>query len=324
MNRAINARWKALPLKRRLMLALLLETPFVALAFLAFQGREGGSGAEPGQIAAVALLLISGAGLARYGRRWMNHSAEDDSASRARSTNRRSLFPGIFGAALLLLLQGYVLLLVFPHPLFPYELTYRGFTVRSDQPLPTAIRSVLDSAAARLAAAAVHDGTAHHTIFLSGSYPKFALFAREHFGAFGIRSPIGGHIFISKSDPERSVVVRFGGDRNERGLSGVITHEAVHGLLAKAPDGRDLPRWKEEGYAEYVTGESTFDYAEGVRLMAQGRNVDSNAFRYLKYRLLVEYLLDEKEVAFEEFLTTRYDPRQLEAELLRIRSSQLP
>lgn len=75
----------------------------------------------------------------------------------------------------------------------------------------------------------------------------------------------------------------------------MVTDEAVHGLLARTPGGRNLPRWKEEGYAEYVAGGRTFDYAEGVGLMAQGRSVDSDAIRYLKYRLLVEYLLDEKE-----------------------------
>lgn len=324
MKRDRKSRWKSLPLKRRIILSLLFATAVQALVFLLFE-LPGVRGEVPlGGLTAVALLLVSGAGLARYVPRWMNGSEVDDATSQLQSRRRRSPIQRVFGAALALLIGAYLLVLTFPQPLFPHRLSYNGFTVRSDQPLSRGMYEVLDRASARLATSEVYDSTARHTIFLSGSYPKFALFAREHFRAFGIRSPLRGHIFITKADPERDVVVRFGGDRNERRLSGVIAHEAVHSMLERAPGGRDLPRWKEEGYAEYVAGESTFDYTEGVRLLAQGRSVDSQAFRYLKYRLLVEYLLEEKGVGFEEFLRTRFDPWQLEAELVRGMHSRNP
>lgn len=317
MRRNLNARWKTLPLKRRLVISVLLATALQALLFLLFELSEAGGEVPLGGLTAVTLLLVSGAGLARYVPKWMNGSEGEDATSQLQSTRRRSPIQQVLGAALVLLFGGYLLALTFPQPLFPHRLSYKGFTIRSDQPLSRGIYTVLDRASARLASSAVYDSTARHTIFLSGSYAKFALFSREHFRAFAIRSPLRGHIFISKADPERDVVVRYAEDHNERRLSGAIAHEVTHSLLRQAPGGRDLPRWKEEGYAEYVAGESTFDYTEGVRLLAQGGSDGSHAFRYLKYRLLVEYVLEEKGVGFEEFLRTRFDPWQLEAELVR-------
>ncbi|MBA3968720.1 MAG: hypothetical protein H0X52_01305 [Gemmatimonadetes bacterium] len=317
MRRDLNAAWKALSLRRPFVLSLLLATNLQALLFLLLELPQSGGEVPLGGILAVALLLASGAGLARYVPRWMNGSEGEDTASQVRAASTRSLVQRVLGAALVLLVGAYLLVLTVPQPLFPYRLSYRSFTVHSDQPLSRGVYPVLDRAQARLASSAVYDSTALHTIFLSSSYWKFALFAREHFRAFGIRSPLRGHIFISKADPERDVVVRYAEAQNERRLSGVIAHEVTHNLLQKATSGRELPRWKEEGYADYVAGESTFDYGAGVRLLAEGRSEGSSAFRYLKYRLLVEYLLEEKGVPFEEFLRIRVDPCLLEAELVR-------
>lgn len=317
MKRDLNARWKILPLKRRLILSVLLATAIQALLFLMFELPGAGGEVPLGGLTAVTLLLVSGAGLARYLPKWMNGSEADVATSQLQSTKRRSAIQQVFGAALVLLIGGYLLVLMFPQPLFPHRLSYKGFTIHSDQPLSRGIYAVLDRTSARLAASAVYDSTARHTIFLSGSYSKFGLFAREHFRAFAIRSPVRGHIFVANADPERDLAVRYAEDHNERRLSGAIAHEVTHSLLRQVAGGRDLPRWKEEGYAEYVAGESTFDYTEGVRLLAQGGSDGSPAFRYLKYRLLVEYLLEEKGVGFEEFLRTRFDPWQLEAELVR-------
>jgi hypothetical protein len=322
VSRDLNAAWKALPLKRRLILSGLLAINLQAVLFLLLE-LPGAEGEVPlGGILAVALLLASGAGLARYIPRWMNGSEGEDTAARVRTASSQSLVQRVLGASLVLLLGVYLLVLTVPQPLFPHTLSYRGFTVRSDQPLSQGIYSVLDRTLARLASSAVYDSAAHHTIFLSGSYWKFALFAREHLRAFGIRSPLRGHVFISKADPERDVVVRYAEEHNERRLSGVIAHEVTHNLLRTSAAGRELPRWKEEGYADYVAGESTFDYAEGIRILAQGESDDSPAFRYLKYHLLVEHLLEERGVPFEEFLRTPFDPWQLEAGLVRRMHSQ--
>lgn len=317
MRRDVNAVWKTLPLRHRAVLSLLLVVFVQALFYLLFERPQAGGEIPLGGITAVTLLLGSGAGLARYVPRWMNGPGGHDTASHLGGTSKRSLTQRVFGAALVLLLSGYLLVLIFPQPLFPHRLTYRGFTIHSDRPLSRGIYSVLDRTSALLASSAVYDSTARHTVFLSSSHAKFALFAREHFRAFGIRSPLRGHIFISDVDPERGVVVRYAEDHNERQLSGVLAHEVTHNLLHNVAGGRDLPTWKEEGYAEYVAGESTFDYDEGVRLLARGGSDSSPAFRYLKYRLLVEYLLEEKGVGFEEFLSTPFDPWQLEIELVR-------
>lgn len=312
MKSDLNTAWKALPLKQRAVLSLLLMMCVQGLFYLLFELPQGGKGPPLGGITALAALLVGGAGFFHYSRKWMNGSGENDANAAAAGRARRLL-----GTALGVGVVVYLLVLAFPHPLFPHTLSYRDFTVHSDQPLGREMHPVLDRASARIASSAVHDSTAHHTIFLSGSRAKFALFARENFRAFGIRSPVRGHIFIASADPERDLAVRYADEHRDRRLSGVIAHEVTHNLLRRAAGGRDLPTWKDEGYAEYVAGESTFDYDEGIRLLVAGGSDPSNAFRYFKHRLLVQHLLDDRGVPFEEFLRKPFDPWLLEAEMVR-------
>ncbi|MCK4653856.1 MAG: hypothetical protein KAU01_05385, partial [Candidatus Cloacimonetes bacterium] len=76
-----------------------------------------------------------------------------------------------------------------------------------------------------------------------------------------------------------------------------------------------LDIWKKEGYCEYVSGEGAFNLKRGIELIYNGVNDASPSFQYLKYRLLVTYLLDEKGHSFESFINTEFDLRQLEQEL---------
>ena len=78
---------------------------------------------------------------------------------------------------------------------------------------------------------------------------------------------------------------------------------------------RKLAVWKKEGYCEYIGGEGAFDLNAGTKMIYNGVNSASPAFQYLKYRLLVTYLLNEKKLDFEELVNTTINQNQLEIEL---------
>jgi hypothetical protein len=306
MGAGASAAWKALPIRQRLLLSLFLAVSTQAVLYVVIEAPSH-SHASLGVPIAVAIALLSAIGLIHFYRRWVIPELGTASANGS----------GRLAFVLILLLAIYLLVSAYPIPLFPNRVSHAGITVYSDRELEPEIYAVLERAVRNISTSAVYDSSVHHRVFLAGSHGKFAFFAQTHFRAFGIRSPLMGNIFVTKSDPAADrVIARRDGEYNQRSLSGVIAHEITHALLRQTPGGRGLPTWKEEGYADYIAGESTFDYACGVELLKAGEHDPSPAFRYFKHRLLVEYLLDLKQVPFEQFLTEYYDPWKLEVQVV--------
>jgi hypothetical protein len=306
MSSGVKSAWKEVPIRRRFVLSLFFVAGTHAVLYLVLDAPSHAH-SSVGVPIAFTVVLLSGIAVAHFFPRWVT----DESSLMAAIGSRRSAL------GVLLLLCAYLLLSAFPHPLYPNRTTHQGITIHSDGELGPEAHAVIERVTAKIASSAVYDSAAHHRIFVSGSRWKFAIFANIRFRASAIFSPVSGSIFVTKSNLKADrVTARRNGEHEERTLSGVIAHEITHSLLHRIPEGRALPTWKEEGYADYVAGESTFDHARGVRLLKAGAHHPSPAFRYFKYRLLVEYLLDVKRIQFEEFLTEEHDPRRLEAHLV--------
>lgn len=304
----LNLSWKELPAKRRLILLVLLMAAVQALLYL-FLDLPGSTGEVPvGGITASGVLLGAGSAFVALMYRWT--SLESGTTSRPRSgqgQHRR-----VIQLSTVLAVVAYLLLLVLPQPLFPHTTSHGEFVVHADRSLGREIHEVLDKASTLLASSPAYDSTGTQTLYLTRNRVKFFLFAREHFGAFAIRSPLGGAIFIADALPAQDLARSAAELHNTRSLSSVVAHEAMHNYLRALPNGRELPTWKEEGYADYVAKESSYDCRVGVRSLLSGQNDQSDAFRYFKYRMLVIYLLNVERVSFNEFLSAPHDPRQLE------------
>jgi hypothetical protein len=146
-----------------------------------------------------------------------------------------------------------------------------------------------------------------------GTYACVALTARQ---AFAVNNWLG--IFISKSNAAEDSVWRNGDTYNRRRLSCVIAHELVHNYLAEELGffryRFSLPSWKNEGLADYVAGESSFPFEEGMRLMHANAGSDSNSFLYFKYRIITAYVLEEERLSLQQFLA---DPNSFDYWLAR-------
>ena len=77
-----------------------------------------------------------------------------------------------------------------------------------------------------------------------------------------------------------------------------------------------LPTWKNEGYCEYIAGDSTITYEEGVKLWKENPNVDS-AYRYFKYHMMVKYLLETEKLSIEDVFKSDFDMKDLEAKVFK-------
>jgi hypothetical protein len=104
----------------------------------------------------------------------------------------------------------------------------------------------------------------------------------------------------------------------DRPLSYFIAHELMHVANARAV-GRwryaRLPQWVDDGYADYVARD--IDLAEALRKMKEdARELDPRrSGLYLRYQLMVAYLLDKQAVPLNEVLTAPPAREQVEDQL---------
>jgi hypothetical protein len=212
----------------------------------------------------------------------------------------------------------YLLTIIFPQFLFANELSYKNFQVYSRQPLDGNIERVLDLAEARLAKSPIYDREMTQRIFISDLYALYTFLGPFSRKAFANTIPVAGHIRVGKIDAKHDLVFRNSDADNQRSLSGVLAHEVTHNLIRKRfgliNSFTSLPNWKDEGYCEYVAGEGTLSFEEGVRRWKENPN-DESRYAYFKYHQMVKYLLDVEKISVEELFNESFDKKKLEAKV---------
>jgi hypothetical protein len=76
-----------------------------------------------------------------------------------------------------------------------------------------------------------------------------------------------------------------------------------------------IPRWLSEGYCDYLAGDSSFPEREGDRLLASGQTHPSGAFRYLTFRRMVQYLIDQRGLSIGELVRHPPNEKQVERDM---------
>jgi hypothetical protein len=220
------------------------------------------------------------------------------------------------------LTAAYVLLLCFPQVLFAHQVTYKNFTVYSRQPLDQSVYVMLDKVEARLATSEVNNTQVKPKIFLTNSQRLYSLLSlylgANSFGkGFGV--VLTNNVFINEADVARDLVFRKAPAFNQRSLSEVVAHEVTH-LLVREKFGYlknvTMPAWKKEGYAEYVAGGTTLDYATGANMWKANPQND-RGYQYFKYYMCVKYLLDHDKLTVEQLFNRDFDRSALEATVLK-------
>ena len=225
------------------------------------------------------------------------------SAARLRTLLNR----GLLAAALV-----YGALVLFPQLAFAHALEYENFRVYTTQPVDSkeTLFAVLDEVEARLAASEIDDASVVHRIFLTPDRRWFRFFAPTSPRAFAINRPFLHSVVVNTSDLEANVV-RSGSERhNERTLSGVLTHELTHTLLAHRFGQLRVMQaegMRQEGYCDYVAQETSFDTAQGMALLRSGEREPSASFAYFRWAVAVEHLLEKEEADLEDVLFGPWD-----------------
>jgi hypothetical protein len=222
-----------------------------------------------------------------------------------------SLTGGIVG----LVAVGYLLLLIFPQPLFAYTLKYEHYTVHSREPIDPAIQDVLNSAETRLERSPIYDADIDRSIYLTNGFKMYALLSHKAYNSFANSVPFINNVFLNKTDVPGDRIFMNREKNNSRSLSGVIAHETTH-LFIRHHYGTVtaslMPVWKNDGYCEYIAGDSAIPLAEGMRLWRQNPT-DDTGYRYSKYHAMVKYLLEVEGLTVDELLTRSLNEKEIAA-----------
>jgi hypothetical protein len=217
------------------------------------------------------------------------------------------------------IVAAYLLTICFPQYLFAHQVSYQNFKVYSREPFDQHVYKVLDDAEARLSRSTIYDREVSRRVFLTNSHPLYAFLSNKAFRSFANSVPFIDNIVINKSDVGRNLVFLNRPQHNQRSLSGVIAHEVTHLFIRKKVGtwrAYWLPTWKNEGYCEYIAGDTTITFAEGVRLWKENP-YDDTKYRYFKYHLMVKYLLEIEKLTIEDVFSRDFDPKELEAKVFR-------
>ncbi len=213
----------------------------------------------------------------------------------------------------------FIVFILFPNlSFYRHHINYKQFNIYSDVKISDEIFDILDKVEEKLKTSEIYDPDLSFKIFISSKFKTYSIFCPSLKDAFAATYPIINNIFISKTNIENNLVHRNANEDNERSLSSVITHEVTHKLIENEIGIKaniKLISWKKEGYCEYISGEGTLNLKAGINKIYKGSNSFSPAFSYLKYRILVTYLLDKKGHSFHSLIETEFDFKQLEKEL---------
>lgn len=213
----------------------------------------------------------------------------------------------------------YVLMVLYPNLLFSYSVSYKNYTVFSNEVMEDHIYSILDSVDKQLSTSDVYDNTIKHKIFISDNYKLYTFLSHMYYKTSGITYVFFNNHYITKSEIKNDVSIKNSEGYNKTSLTHVITHESMHTLLQERLGlikYLSLPKWMMEGYCEYISDDSIYDYDEGIEQLKTGKKDKSKSFNYFQYRIMVEYLFDVEKITFDDFVEKDFDFSSVELKMI--------
>lgn len=192
-----------------------------------------------------------------------------------------------FGLAGLLVIPLYIpAALAFPH--------YREFgntVVYATQPIPDAMSEHIARADTLLAESPINDPSINRTLVLTNGDWRWKIMAIGTWDAIALRRQFSNLLIFNKVDmsaDRASNPAELGGVRT---LSGTIAHETTHILITRRIGewrAARLPRWKREGYADFVAQETSLGRNDEALIRARHPNAPVLQYYEGRRRVAVE------------------------------------
>jgi hypothetical protein len=227
-------------------------------------------------------------------------------------------------ATAVLVFASYLALLCFPQSFFDLSVGAQNLTLYSDQSFsPEAGKKVLEIVLAKLETSPLFSPQQHHTAFICNARWRQRLFFNRNYGVGGVNYyPITANVFLRDAVVEENHLISPSGNPvpGDRTLDYFIAHEITHTLTVNAVGWlryHRLPEWVREGYADYVAKGKTFNYEEAREAFlneAAEMNRQKSGL-YLRYHLLVAYMLEKRHWTVERLLKEPVQQQVVEDEI---------
>lgn len=216
---------------------------------------------------------------------------------------RRFLLPGGrrgFGLALAALAVSLTFLYAPAALAFPHYAEIGNTKVYSTEPILPDLEQRIARADRLLAQSPLHDPDLRRTLVLTDGGWRWPLMAFGHSDTIALRRPFSSTLLFNRSDVVADRMLT-----GPRSLSGAIAHESVHLLTAQRFGELRLatmPRWKREGYADYVAREP--DIGADREREIRARSPHAMVLKYLEGRRKVAEALDAKGQSIDKLLAS--------------------
>lgn len=235
-------------------------------------------------------------------------------------------------------------ILLFPQELFAKKISYKKFTVYSNENVDNHIKIVLDDALALVQRSELYDSNYTYNIVLcNGSFcnkidDKLLGVGRT------ARATLRNVIIKVKIDPKQNLAFPTFHKSCEENLTKLIAHEMIHCLqankygLLKFNPFRHPEFWKLEGYPEYISkrNESSnvdhnvaADIDRYVKLKSEAKDIWISSEDggcevpdyYYRGRLMMEYLIDIKHLSYDQVLNDTTSENSVYQEMINWKNS---
>ncbi len=225
-----------------------------------------------------------------------------------------------------------LLLIIILNPILTYanKTTYHNYTIFHGTTLNPALLNRLDEATELLRTSQLYNPSLQPDICLNdgSAYPKIIAALRAPAFAWGFYNKV---VLQGNADCSNNYVAVNGYRWN---MTQLLAHELTHCLqfnqlgLWRSNPFADIPEWKWEGYAEYVSRQNNGqrDLLKNIsRLVATDKNSWAIAFKdstitpavYYGYWILVQYCLDIKKMNYRQVLADTTSEESLKKQMMQ-------
>jgi hypothetical protein len=200
----------------------------------------------------------------------------------------------------------YLFILIYPSPLFKYSFHQKNITIYSTCPIGDNVQVVLSQALKNIASSKINDTSLQHCFYICNNDLLYTFFNFRSRRAIASNYPLFHSIFVANANIDENVAYN-NFTKRKRVLGEMMAHEITHTLIEKRLGfwrARILPKWKEEGYAEYMGYKNPNALKESKEFLFRHAKDNSVWVFYQKSYYATVFLKDSLQMNFDEFIRT--------------------
>ncbi len=200
----------------------------------------------------------------------------------------------------------YGIILSYPGMFFKHKYEYNNMTISSHQPLKGDVDSIINKVNEKILHAEFFSPDFKFHFYIAKSAGQYSFLTAFKGEGYAYVSPINGNIFLASANFEKKKAnCKDCEDLNERELDIIMTSAATNEIIRKRLKFLKYissPEWKQEGYGEYIAGET--GYFEPKQICNEG---EANTWlKFYERKLAMEMFLIEDKRTFAEVLDRNF------------------